>query len=99
MHSLASTPNHVVLIAEPMYLEIVKVLEGDPLGLGGLSTTDDSTLFQIISKKDGSVRTLEAPGFIFGHVVNSWEEGSDIWIDLTWYRCVFSFLTCMRMCM
>jgi carotenoid cleavage dioxygenase-like enzyme len=31
------------------------------------------------------VRTLKAPGFIFGHILNTFEDGEDIVIDLTWY--------------
>lgn len=85
MHSFASTPNYIVLIAEPLYMDIEQILLGRSLGEGGLKTNDDDTLFQIVDRKTGSVRTLEAPGFIFGHVLNSWEEGTDIVIDLTWY--------------
>lgn len=35
---------------------------------------------------DGSVRTLNTSAFIFGHILNSYEEGTDIVIDLTWYE-------------
>jgi carotenoid cleavage dioxygenase-like enzyme len=85
MHSMVMTPNHIVLIAEPLYMKMGNVLRGEPLGLGGLITTDDNTIFQVVSRKDGSVRSMELPGFIFGHVINSWEEGDDILFDLTWY--------------
>merc|ERR1711912_134497 len=70
-----------------MYMELLQVLEGKGLGLGGLSTTNDDTLFQVVSRKDHSVRTLQTSGFIFGHVINSWEDAKgDIFIDLTWYE-------------
>ncbi|KAK3278920.1 hypothetical protein CYMTET_13171 [Cymbomonas tetramitiformis] len=87
MHDFAATPRYIVLIAEPLFMDLPKVLEGAPLGRGGLRTTGDETLFQIVNREDGSVRTLSAPGFIFGHVVNAWEENAsgDILIDLTWY--------------
>lgn len=85
MHTLAATPNCIVLVAEPLHMNMEKVLAGEPLGRGGLDTTNDVTLFQIVNRKTGSVRTLEAPGFIYGHMLNSWEEKGDILMDLTWY--------------
>jgi len=87
MHSLAETPNYIVLIAEPLYMSLPKVLEGHGLGEGGLYTNEDTTIFQIVNRNTGSVSTLEAPGFIYGHVINSWEEkNGDIAFDLTWYE-------------
>jgi len=85
MHAFGATPNYIVLIAEPLYMNLPKVLEGVALGEGALHTLEDPTLFQVVNRKTGAVRVLEAPGFIFGHVLNSWEEGEDILIDLTWY--------------
>ena len=40
---------------------------------------------QIIDKRDGSVRVVEGPGFIYGHLLNAWEDADDIVLDLTWY--------------
>merc|ERR1712113_1227819 len=41
----------------------------------------------IVNRWSGAVRTLEAPGFIFGHLLNSWEEDNgDISFDLTYYE-------------
>jgi len=87
MHSLAETENYIVLIAEPLYMNLVNVLKGNALGEGGLYTNTDDTIFQIIHRKTGKLTELHAPGFIFGHVVNSWEESNgDISMDLTWYE-------------
>jgi len=85
MHSLGATPRYIILIAEPLYLSLERALEGYPMGEGGLETNGDQTLFQIVDRKTGAVRTLEAPGFIYGHVLNSYEDEDDIVIDLTWY--------------
>jgi carotenoid cleavage dioxygenase-like enzyme len=85
MHSLGATPNFIILIAEPIYMNMEKVLLGDSLGRGGLDTTNENTLFQVVNRKTGEVRILEAPGFAFGHLLNAWEDGEDIVIDLTWY--------------
>jgi len=69
-----------------LYMSLAHIMTGYSLGDGGLFTnTGDATLFQVVNRKTGAVRTLEAPGFIYGHVLNSWEEGEDIVIDLTWY--------------
>lgn len=86
MHSLAATPNYITLIAEPLYMNMVAVLAGESLGKGGLVTNADATLFQVVNRKTGAVRVLEAPGFIYGHVLNSYEDGEDIVMDLTWYE-------------
>ena len=91
MHALGSTPNHVVLIGNPLYMNMEKIASGHALGEGGLTTTKEETIFQIISKRDGSVRSLHTDGFIFGHVLNTFEEesaqgGTDVVVDLTWYE-------------
>jgi len=85
MHALGGTPNYIVLIADPLYMSLPAVLEGKALGKGGLVTNTDATLFQVVNRKTGAVRTLETPGFIFGHVLNTWEDKDDIVLDLTWY--------------
>ena len=47
MHTLASTERFIVLIAEPLFMSMEKVVLGTPLGLGGVYTTHDTTLFQV----------------------------------------------------
>jgi len=87
MHAMGSTPNYIILIAEPLFMNLEGVLTGASLGKGGLRTTNESTLFQIVDRKSGAVRVLEAPGFIYGHVINSFEgDDGDVVIDLTWYE-------------
>merc|ERR1712087_296716 len=41
---------------------------------------------QAVGLADGSLREWRHPGFLFSHIQNSWEEGDDILIDLTWYQ-------------
>merc|ERR1719254_143311 len=60
MHSLAETPNYIVLIAEPLYMNLLKLMEGTGLGEGGLYTNADNTIFQIVTRKTGAVRSIEA---------------------------------------
>jgi len=86
MHTLAATPNFVVLLAEPLFMSMERVMEATPLGMGGIYTTNDPTIFQIVDRRDGSVRTVDADAFIYGHIFNAWEDpNGDILIDLTWY--------------
>jgi carotenoid cleavage dioxygenase-like enzyme len=86
MHAFASTPNYVVLIANPLYMSLKHALAGMPLGEGSIITTSENTIFHIVERKTGKVTQIEAPGFIFGHIINSWEEkDGGISIDLTWY--------------
>merc|ERR1712232_866471 len=61
--------------------------------MGGKTLTDglmylgNETIFQVISRKDGSSRSLPpVPSFLFAHVINAWEEGDDILLDITWYQ-------------
>merc|ERR1712150_17503 len=37
------------------------------------------------NRKDGSVRSVEAPGFVLAHIANAWEDGEDILMDLSHY--------------
>jgi len=83
MHALAQTQNHVVVIAHPMHMSVSALMEGKPLADGAV-VLGNITIFQIVSRKDGSVRQIEHPGFTFAHVVNAWEDGDDILMDLTY---------------
>jgi beta-carotene 15,15'-monooxygenase/beta,beta-carotene 9',10'-dioxygenase len=84
MHSMAFTANHHILIAEPMHMSPMAVMRGRPLGEGGLFL-GNGTIFQVVDRKTGAVRQFDVPSFLFGHIVNAWEEDGDIFIDLTWY--------------
>jgi len=85
MHSMAHTQNYVVLIAQPLHMSLPHVLSGQSLGEGGLHI-GNGTIFQVVHRGDGSVREFHAPSFLVTHVVNSWEEGDDIIMDVTWYE-------------
>merc|ERR1719487_101396 len=60
------------------------VMRGKPLGAGGL-WLGNGTIFQVMDRKTGKVREYNVPSFLFGHIVNAWDEGSDVVLDLTWY--------------
>jgi carotenoid cleavage dioxygenase-like enzyme len=85
MHAMGVTANYVVLIAEPLHMSIPGVLAGKPLAEGGL-VIGNGTLFQLVNRYTGSVRTFQAPGFFLAHVVNTWEEHEDVVLDVTWYE-------------
>merc|ERR1719262_424023 len=85
MHSMAQTANHVVLIAQPMHSSSAGTLEGKPLAEGAV-VLGNGTIFQAVSLINGSLREWHHPSFLFSHIRNSWEDGDDIVIDLTWYQ-------------
>ena len=86
MHQNAVTDNNYVIIGVPMYMDMLKVMKGEGLAQGALAiSTTDETIFQIINRTDGSYRNARTPGFLMGHVINAWEEGNDVLMDLTWY--------------
>jgi carotenoid cleavage dioxygenase-like enzyme len=87
MHQNAPTENHYTIVGQPLYMDIERVMFGASLAEGGLvSPADDTTIFQIVKLSDGSVRSIEVPGFLIGHVINSYEDGDDIVLDVTWYN-------------
>ena len=85
MHALGATPKYIILVADVLYMSMEKIMMGHSLGEGALETNKDPTIFQIVDRKTGAVRSMEAPGFIFGHIINSYEDGDDIVLDLTRY--------------
>jgi len=84
MHCMGHTQNYVVLIAQPLHSSVVGIMEGKPMAEGAL-ILGNGTTFQVVDRKNGSVREFHHTGFLAGHVVNAWEEDGDILIDLTCY--------------
>jgi len=85
MHSMAQTARHVVLIAQPLHSSAAGTMEGKALSEGAI-VLGNGTIFQAVSLIDGSVREWDHPSFLFSHIQNSWEDGDDIVIELTWYE-------------
>lgn len=85
MHSMAQTEHNVVLIAQPLHSSSAATLEGKALSEGAV-VLGNGTIFQAVNLLDGSLREWQHPSFLFSHVQNSWEDGDDIVIDLTWYQ-------------
>eukprot|EP00933_Yihiella_yeosuensis_P029430 TRINITY_DN2308_c0_g1_i1.p1 TRINITY_DN2308_c0_g1~~TRINITY_DN2308_c0_g1_i1.p1 ORF type:complete len:539 (+),score=89.28 TRINITY_DN2308_c0_g1_i1:96-1712(+) len=89
MHAFGMTKNYFILVASPLYMSMAKVLEGKSLAEGGLEMPDgDPTLFQIVDRKTGKlVKNIFADPFLFGHIVNAYEDeaSGDIVLDLTYY--------------
>jgi len=86
MHAMGFTNNHLVLIAQPLHYDLLKVMAGHSITDGGLFVGKGGTIFQVVNRHNSSVRTFQAPDFLFAHVVNSWEENDDIVLDVTWYH-------------
>ena len=63
MHHNGYSEISYVIFATPFYMDVESVLVGKGLAEKGLVTpAGDPTLFQIVSKKDGSVRVFETDG-------------------------------------
>jgi len=85
MHSFAQTENNIVLIAQPLHMSVGAIIAGKPLAEGAIEL-GDTTIFQIVNRTDGSIRTVETPGFLVAHIANAWEDGEDIVMDVSHYE-------------
>lgn len=84
MHQNGVTERYYVLVATPFHMDMASIMLGNGLAEGGLARPEgEETLFQIVGKRDGSLRQIATPGFLMGHVVNSYEDGEDVVVDLT----------------
>lgn len=87
MHQNGVTENNYIIIATPLYMDMIGVMRGKGLAQGGLDNViGDNTTFHIIDRKTGEQRMASTPGFLMGHVINTWEEGDDVLMDLTVYK-------------
>lgn len=85
MHSFAVTESYIVLVAGPLFMNTQEVLLGHAMACGVLAFGEEDALFQVVDRKSGALlRELWAPGFLPGHVVNSFEDAGDIVIDVTY---------------
>lgn len=87
MHQNAETETSWVIVGTPTYMDFENVLKGKGLAEGGLvSPVGDKTLFHVVDKSDPtSVRLIKVPGFLMGHVINSYNDGDDVVMDFTSY--------------
>jgi len=86
MHQNAETETSWVIVGTPTYMDFVNVMKGKGLAEGGLvSPVGDKTLFHIVDKTSLSERTVKTPGFLMGHVINSFNAGDDVVVDFTTY--------------
>jgi carlactone synthase/all-trans-10'-apo-beta-carotenal 13,14-cleaving dioxygenase len=86
MHQNAETEASYVIVGTPTYMDFVNVLKGKGLAEGGLvSPVGDKTYFHIVDKTSLSERTVKTPGFLMGHVINSYDDGDDVVVDFTTY--------------
>jgi len=86
MHQNAETESSYVILGVPLYMDMMNVVVGKGLAEGGLvAPVGDKTIFHIVDKSTNKVRNVKAPGFLMGHVVNSYDAGDDIIVDITSY--------------
>merc|ERR1711953_391004 len=85
MHSMGYTASHVVIVAQPIHIDLMKTAKGhvleDAMYLG------NGTLFVAVNRYDGTHRNFPlVESFFFGHIINTFEEDGDIIMDLTYYK-------------
>lgn len=85
MHQNGATESSHVIVGTPLYMDLMGVMSGKGLAEGGLEPVEgDPTIFQIVDKSDGSWREFHTGGFLIGHVVNSYDDGEDVVVDVTY---------------
>ena len=83
MHSFAVSQNYVILITDPIFINVIKYLQQ---GAGNecfeiLSSV--GTWIYVVSTQRGDVKKIHVPMAKFhGHHINAFEKGSNIYIDV-----------------
>jgi torulene dioxygenase len=84
MHAMGYTSKHMVIVAQPMHLDLSKVMRGNVVE--NSMYLGNGTLFTVVNRQDGTARNFPlVESFFFGHICNTWEEDGDIYLDLTYY--------------
>lgn len=87
IHSFATTENYLVLILWPMRLSSLKMLWTRSVLNASSFHPDIPTKFFVISRKgDGLIASYTARSFFCFHVINAYENGGHIHIDLCRYN-------------
>jgi beta,beta-carotene 9',10'-dioxygenase len=87
MHSFAMTENYIIFIEFPFVLRSLLdfVFSPRPIFDEYLWLPQRGTRFLAFHKKDGSLKTWEAPAAFAMHQINAFEQNGDIFIDLVGY--------------
>lgn len=102
VHDMAITERHLIFAIAPYQYDLASMLAGEASPLDALGFRDDlATTFVIVPKDGGPARIVEHEAFPYIHVLNAYEDGDDIVLDLDRYeqsweevnRAMFAFRT------
>ena len=83
MHSFGVSQNYVIVIADPIYIDVFRYFETGSASKCLEMTPDVGTSVYVVSNKDGSVTTMHVPMARFhGHHINAFEKGNKIYVDV-----------------
>lgn len=87
MHSFSITKNYIILFKSPLVINKWKLIFGCPFNdTLSWDKKNDSTLFIIIDKRNGSVQEIETDAFVCLHSANAYENNNEIILDLICYQ-------------
>lgn len=84
VHDLAFTPRWYVITELPSALSPLAALWGDATFYGAIAWDPGATALHLVARDGGGARRIVLPAPIRGafHVVNAWEEGDDVFVEL-----------------
>ncbi|XP_025425910.1 carotenoid isomerooxygenase isoform X2 [Sipha flava] len=99
MHSFGMTEHYFVIVEQPLSVSlssaILNKFKGNPLSSAFKWFQDCPTLIHLISRCDGkTVKIYESDALFYLHIINQYEEGNHVVIDICCYRDP-SMLDCM----
>ncbi|XP_059622875.1 carotenoid isomerooxygenase-like [Phlebotomus argentipes] len=91
MHTFGMTENFFVLVEQPLFMPVTQMSKAiwndDPLIDTLCWNGDKTTRFHVLSRTTGNlVQTFCAEAFFFFHMINAFEEDSQIIIDICCYE-------------
>ena len=87
VHDMAITERHLVFAIAPYQYDLAPMLAGEASPLDALGFRDDlCTTFVVVPKDGGPARIVEHDAFPYIHVLNAYEDGDDIVLDLDRYE-------------
>ncbi|ACJ00959.1 carotenoid oxygenase family protein [Rhodospirillum centenum] len=101
MHSFGLTDRFVILFESPFRVSpLTLLLSGEPFIANYRWRQGLPMRFHLIDRRDGSVRTLEAPPAFSFHQINAFDRPGEVVIDLCVYRDaeVIGEMTLSRLC-
>ncbi|XP_028400215.1 beta,beta-carotene 15,15'-dioxygenase-like [Dendronephthya gigantea] len=89
-HSFGMTQKYFIVIQQPLTVNVLKIAVSRFVGWNILDTfswnTDVRVKFFVISRESGEVvLTIESEPFFFFHVVNAYDDGNEIALDICCY--------------